>query len=110
MDLEPFALDVGFDTSPFRWDPERRFVIRCELDAAFFHLYGIERDDADYIMEQFPIVRRHDEKAYGSYRTKDTILRYYDRMKEAMDGGAGFESELEPPPGDVRATEDPEEE
>ena len=110
VDLEPFALDVGFDTSPFRWDPERRFVIRCELDAAFFHLYGIERDDADYIMEQFPIVRRHDEKAYGSYRTKDTILRYYDRMKEAMDGGAGFESELEPPPGDVRATEDPEEE
>ena len=38
-DLEPFAYDCGWDGPPFRWDEERRFLIRCELDAAFFHLY-----------------------------------------------------------------------
>lgn len=38
-DLEPFARDCGWDGPPFRWDEERRFLIRCELDAAFFHLY-----------------------------------------------------------------------
>jgi len=38
-DLEPFANDCGWDGPPFRWDEERRFFIRCELDAAFFHLY-----------------------------------------------------------------------
>jgi hypothetical protein len=41
------------------------FTIRSGLEAAFFHLYGIKRDDVDYIMEQFPIVKRKDEKAYG---------------------------------------------
>ena len=25
----------------FRWDEARRFLLRCELDAAFFHLYGL---------------------------------------------------------------------
>ncbi len=38
-DLELFAQDSGWDGPPFRWDDERRFLIRCELDAAFFHLY-----------------------------------------------------------------------
>ena len=45
-DLEPFARDCGFDGPPFRWDDARRFLLRCELDAAFFHLYGIGPDDA----------------------------------------------------------------
>ena len=38
-DLEPFAQDCGWGGPPFRWDEERRFQIRCELDAAFFHVY-----------------------------------------------------------------------
>jgi len=38
-DLEPFAQDCGWPGPPFRWDEERRFLLRCELDAAFFHLY-----------------------------------------------------------------------
>jgi hypothetical protein len=79
-DLQPFAQDVGWDGPPFIWDEERRFLVRCELDALYFHLYGIRRDDADYILETFPIVRRKDEAAWGSYRTKDTILAMYDQM------------------------------
>ena len=38
-DMAPLARDLGYDGPPFPWDAERRFAIRCELDAAFFHLY-----------------------------------------------------------------------
>ena len=38
-DLRDFARGCGWDGPPFRWDEERRFLLRCELDAAFFHLY-----------------------------------------------------------------------
>jgi hypothetical protein len=31
-DLELFAKDCGFDGPPFRWDEDRRFLIRAELD------------------------------------------------------------------------------
>ena len=37
--LETFARECGWNGPPFRWDEERRFLLRCELDAAFFHLY-----------------------------------------------------------------------
>ena len=38
-DLRHLARDCGSDGPPFRWDEERRFLLRCEIDAAFFHLY-----------------------------------------------------------------------
>src|SRR5262249_46382643 len=38
-DLAPLARDCGYNGPPFSWDDARRFAIRCELDAAFFHLY-----------------------------------------------------------------------
>jgi len=47
-DLEPFARDCGYDGPPFKWDEERRFFIRCELDAAFFHLYLPSTPDGDW--------------------------------------------------------------
>src|SRR5690606_11455285 len=39
--MEGFAEDMGDLGGPFRWDEGRRSVIRAELDALFFHLYGI---------------------------------------------------------------------
>ncbi len=96
-DLEPFAKDVGYEGPPFRWDPKRRFVLRCELDAAFFHLYGVNRADADYILDTFPIVRKNDEKAHGEYRTKRVILEIYDSMAKG-----DYVTRLEPPPADQR--------
>lgn len=55
----------------------QRSQLRYDLDAAFFHLYGISRDDAAYILDTFPIVKRRDEDKWGIYRTKDTILEIY---------------------------------
>jgi hypothetical protein len=98
-DIEPFARDIGDDGPPFRWDEERRFVMRAELDATFFHLYGIVRDDVGYIMETFPIVKRRDVQQYGTFRTKDLILEVYDTMAEATRIGKAYETILDPPPG-----------
>lgn len=102
-DLEPFARDVGYEGPPFRWDPERRFLLRCELDAAFFHLYGRSREETEYVMETFTIVRKNDEKAgNGRYRTKDTILAIFDEMSEAARTGKPYQTRLSPPPADPR--------
>jgi hypothetical protein len=97
--MAPFAHDLGDDGPPFRWDEDRRFLLRAELDAAFFHLYGIDRDDVDYIMETFPIIKRKDIAAHGTYRTKEAILKIYDAMTTAKSAGTEYHSALTPPPG-----------
>ena len=75
-DMAPFARDLGYDGPPFIWDEEERRHLRARLDALYFHLYGLSREDAGYVLETFPIVRRQDEAAFGSYRTRDLILAY----------------------------------
>jgi hypothetical protein len=98
-DLAPFAVDLADHSPPFHWDYDRRFAIRAELDAAFFHLYGIEHDDVDYIMDTFPIVKRRNEQKYGTFRTKELILEIYDAMIEATRTGKPYQTILNPPPG-----------
>ena len=116
--LEKFANNCGYNGPPFLWDGERRFLLRSELDAAFFHLYlGTPKDwqkepesltslfptarsAVEYIMETFPIVKKNDVKAHRRYRTKDTILEIYDEMAEADRTGVPYRTRLDPPPAD----------
>ncbi|MFT7841106.1 N-6 DNA methylase [Saccharothrix sp. BKS2] len=105
-ELCQFAFDISEKGDPFVWDEGRRAVIRAELDALFFHLYGIERDKVDYILDTFPIVKRKDEAKYGTYRTKELILAEYDRMAAVgvslttpLVDGENYTSTLIPPPG-----------
>ncbi|MGI8631828.1 MAG: Eco57I restriction-modification methylase domain-containing protein [Solirubrobacterales bacterium] len=98
-DMEPFARDLGDAGPPFRWDEERRAVLRAELDGAFFHLYGIERDDADYILSTFPIVHRNDQARHGEHRTWRLVMEAYDAIATAIAGGEPFRSILDPSPG-----------
>ncbi|MGW3729256.1 Eco57I restriction-modification methylase domain-containing protein [Streptomyces sp. NPDC000851] len=105
-DMADLACDFGDNGVPFRWDENRRGFIRAELDALFFHLYGIARDDVDYMLETFPIVKRKDEAKYGTYRTKELILAEYDRMaatgvslENPLVDGENYTSTLTPPPG-----------
>jgi len=125
-DLEAFAQDCGWSGPPFRWDEERRFLLRCELDAAFFHLYlGPEtewrqqpaaltqafptpRAAVSYILDTFPIVKRKDEAKFnGDYRTKRTILEIYDALTECQRTGKAFVSSLTPVPASLAVAHPP---
>jgi hypothetical protein len=133
-DLEPFAHDCGRNGPPFCWDEERRFLLRCELDAAFFRLYLPAKANGDwcpaegetaedlarlkasfptpraavaYIMDTFPIVRRRDEEKWGDYRSKRVILEIYDELAESIRTGKPYQTRLDPPPADPRCCHPP---
>jgi len=72
-------------------------------------LYGIERDDVDYIMETFRIWKQKEEKQYGEYRTKRVILEIYDEMRRAMETGEAYRTRLEPGPADAAVAHEPRE-
>ena len=77
-DIKGFAEEMGNPGPPFAWDEERRLHLKSQLDALYFHLYGLSRDEAGEILDTFPIVRRQDEAKYqGRFRTKELILGYY---------------------------------
>jgi hypothetical protein len=98
-DMAAFAQHHGDEGSPYHWDGERREALRAELDAALFHVYGLQRDDVEYVMGTFPTVEKRDESLHGTYRTRDLILDVYDRMEDARVTGGAYQTLLDPPPG-----------
>jgi hypothetical protein len=98
-DMAPFGRAVGWEGAPFIWDGHRRAVLRAELDGAFFHLYGLARDEVEHVLESFWVVRDRDEKEHSSYRTRELILDAYDAIGAATPERP-FVSNLVPGPGD----------
>jgi hypothetical protein len=96
-DMAAFAVDHGDAGPPFQWDEERRFAIRAELDAAYFHLYGVARDDVDYVMDTFRAFRNTDADRFA--RTKKAILETYDALADAVRTGEPYRATLDPPTG-----------
>lgn len=75
-----FMEETGDPGPPYAWDPDRRFHLRCQLDAAFFHIYRLSRADTDYFLGTFPIIRKNEERDHGEFRTRRVVLEEYERM------------------------------
>jgi hypothetical protein len=91
-DLKPWAEDLGYDGPPSRIDPERRALLRSELDAYYTHLYGLNRDELRYILdpsdvmgpdypsETFRVLKSKEVRQFGEYRTQRLVLEAWDRL------------------------------
>ena len=88
---ELFAPRADFPLPPFRWNPERRALLRAELDARIARLYGLTRDELRYILdpadvygpefpgETFRVLKEKETKLYGEFRTRRLVLEAWDR-------------------------------
>lgn len=89
--------DKGCPLPPFKWDEDRRTLLRAELDAYFALLYGLERDDLRYILdpqdvygedfpgETFRVLKNKEIKKYGEYLTRRLVLEAYDKLRPDWD-------------------------
>ncbi len=106
--MRGFAESVGYDGEPFLWDEERRFLLRCELDALYFGLYlGFDQwrdaseapespearaklldyfptplDALDYVMTTFPIVARKELADQELVARADALLRDHNAARD----------------------------
>lgn len=79
-DMVPLAEAAGFDERIHKWKLDERAHLRAELDAAYFHLYGLSRDDAEYVLSTFTGTQRRDQSETGAYRTAELVLAEFDRL------------------------------
>ena len=85
-DLQPFAQDLGYEGDPFPWDEERRHRLKSELDAIFAHMYQLDREDLEWILDapapsaSFPGLKRNELQQFGEYRTQRYVLQAYDQL------------------------------
>jgi hypothetical protein len=81
--MKPLAEAAGFDPPVHKWKPEERAQLMAELDAAFFILYGIDRDDIEYILSTFQGLRNEEPSIPGMLPRAAHILETYDSFVSA---------------------------
>lgn len=72
------------DWTTDRRDMGDRAQLRAEIDAYVSHLYGLKREDLEFILDTFPVLRSKEEKIFGEYMTKRKCLEEYDRIAKVL--------------------------
>lgn len=80
-EISSFAITLGFD-KPIMWEDKKRRILMAELDALYFILYDFNKDEIEYILESFLVLKKNDIEKYGDYRTKTLILEAYDSLEK----------------------------
>jgi hypothetical protein len=98
--MQPWANDLGWD-QPAHFDPDRRALLRSELDAWYAHMYGLTRDELRYVLdpadvlgedypsETFRVLKKNEMAKYGEYRTARLVLEAWDRLVEPVRRAGG---------------------
>ena len=87
-DMLPLAEACDFTGGSFaeyegrlhKWDEAERAELMAELDAAYFHLYGIDRDDAEYILGTFKGIHADRPLLASGESTAQLVLAKYDEF------------------------------
>lgn len=91
-DMIPLAKACGFKGSRgdgvHIWKEQERRALKAELDAAYFHLYGISREDAEYMLSTFsgtgyvaPDDRKGGGPAWERGSIGEEVLEAYDALR-----------------------------
>jgi hypothetical protein len=79
-DMRPLAEAAGFEPGVWKWKEDERAKLRAELDAAYFHLYGLSRDDVSYILGTFQGIKKEDDAHGGEGLTRRLVMQAYDDL------------------------------
>jgi Eco57I restriction-modification methylase len=84
-DMLPLAEAAGFKEGMHKWKEPERTQLRAELDAAYFLLYGLSRDDAAYVLSTFRSMSDGDEPTFTPTSAASLVLDTYDELARASE-------------------------
>ncbi len=79
-DMIPLAGEAGFEPKIHKWNSVERRELMAELDAAYFHLYKIDRDAADYMLSTFSKISDPGKTAFEMESVREKVLKRYDEF------------------------------
>ncbi|MBI1902450.1 MAG: N-6 DNA methylase [Planctomycetia bacterium] len=87
-DMRPLAEAADFDPPVHKWKDAERAELMAELDAAYFVLYGLSREDVEFVLTTFRGLDTGVEDSPSLLPRSTTIVDKYDELLKRSQGGA----------------------
>ncbi|MEA9419559.1 DNA methyltransferase [Aeromonas caviae] len=92
MSMKEWAEELGYEGEPIEFNQAERARLQAELDAYFAKLYGLNRDELQFILdpesikpgypsETFAVLKRSESRVYQEYRTQRLVLEAWDKLE-----------------------------
>jgi hypothetical protein len=91
-DMRPFLQEVEPDRDILAFDEDERAKAQAELDAYYAKLYGLNREELQFVLEPesikpgypsetFSVLKRNEVREFGEYRTQRLVLEAWDKLE-----------------------------
>lgn len=91
-DMRPFLKEVDPNRDIVVFDEGERAKVQAELDAYYAKLYGLSREELQFVLEPesikpgypsetFSVLKRNEEREFGEYRTQRLVLEAWDKLE-----------------------------
>jgi hypothetical protein len=91
-DMRPFLQGIDLDGDIVVFDERERARTQAELDAYYAKLYGLSREELQFILEPqsvkpgypsqtFAVLKRNEEREFGEYRTQRLVLEAWEKLE-----------------------------
>ena len=100
QEISSLAESLKVKHPPYIWSPRRREILQADIDAAVMHLYQLDRDQSEWILDSFTVLQKYEERDHGEFRTKRLVMAAYEAMAKAKEQGTAYVTPLSPLPAD----------
>jgi len=80
--LDGFGQSFDWTDSCFEWKEDRRIKNRAMIEALVAKSFNLKRDEFEFIMDQFDILKEREIEVHGKFRSKKQALEAFDRVTE----------------------------
>lgn len=91
-DMRPLLKEIYPDRDIVVFDEGERAKVQAELDAYYAKLYGLSREELQFVLEPesikpgypsetFSVLKRNEEREFGEYRTQRLVLEAWDKLE-----------------------------
>jgi hypothetical protein len=78
--IDEFGAEFDTISGPVNWKNIDRLTLQAEIDAAVAKLFDINKDDYEYILNSYEILKEREQSEYGEYRTRIECTNKFDAV------------------------------
>jgi len=83
--LKPLSKELNLDSETiFKYDKDRRYKLKRQLDAIYAHLWNLNEEEIMYILKDFEVEKKKEIEKFGEFLSQKMIIKYFREYEKKL--------------------------